>query len=169
MSLSKQKNRRALLGWVTLASLMHITGVSFAQSTSKTLSSGELVSELMSAENVDKALALLQPSVTKAQIAKSDYLLLDTPPIALPGKISVRMMSELPGTELFILFNNKAKAKQPAVLAAKLIPVSAKPDVRVEVVVDNTTELMLVAKAGGKFYSAAREIKIGAKDGGSKR
>ena len=161
-----QKKRRVLLGATVIAGMLEATGLSFAQVTSKIISPGDLIAELQKAETVEKALTLLQPPVTKTQITKSGYLLLDAPSIALSGKIPVRLMSELPGTELFILFNNKPKAKQPAVLAAKLIPVSAKPDVRMEITVDNTTELLLVAKAGGKFYSVAKEIKIGAKERG---
>lgn len=151
--------RLAILGWLMLAA-----GLTFAQAIQKPVPPGELVTEMQKAESIDKALGMLQPPITKAQLTKSDYLLLDAPPIALPGKIKVRLMSELPGTELFVLFNNKAQPKEPAVLVAKLIPANAKSDAQIEITLDRTTELLLLAKVGGRYYSVTREVKIAAKE-----
>lgn len=158
------KSRRSLASLAILGWLMLAAQYCHAQAVQKPVAPGELVAELQKAETVDKALAMFQPPLAKAQLTKSDYLLLDVPPIALPGKIQVRLMSELPGTELFVLFNNKAQPKEPAVLVAKLIPSTEKSDVRVEITLDRTTELLLLAKAGGRYYSVTREVKIAAKE-----
>ncbi len=119
--------------------------------------------DLIKADTLDKVLPLFSPPVTKTQIVKSDYLLLDVPPIALAGTIPVRLMSELPGTEFFLLFNTTPRPGEPSFLIAQDAPALTKPDVRVNIKLSNSTELLLVVRANGIWYSVSSDVKIAQK------
>lgn len=122
-----------------------------------------LMPELLKADSIDKALATFKPAVSKAQLVMSDYLLLDSPAIAPAGLLSVHLMSELPGTDLFLLLNATAAKGEPTVLAAQEIPNRTKADLRVKIKLTKSSELLLVVRAGGKWYSATNDIKIATK------
>lgn len=124
----------------------------------------ELLPELINADTVPKVLAKFTPPVTEAQVVNSDYLLLDAPPIALAGLSTVHLKSELPGTDLLLLFNAKPQAKQPSLLSANPIAPLAKAEINVPVRLAATTELLLIARANGRWYKVSSEIKIAQKD-----
>lgn len=122
-----------------------------------------LMPDLLKADSVDKALNVLKPSLTKTQLLKSDYLLLDSPTIAPAGLMSVRLMSELPGTELFVLMNTSPAKGDSAILAAQEIPNMGKSDIRVKIKLEKSTELLLAVRAAGKWYSVSNDVKIATK------
>lgn len=122
-----------------------------------------LMPDLLKADSIDKALATFKPVVSKTQIMKSDYVLLDSPAIAPAGLMSVHLMSELPGTDLFLLLNATPAKGEPAVLAVQEIPNRTKADIRVKIKLTKSSELLLVVRAGGKWYSATNDIKIAMK------
>lgn len=122
-----------------------------------------LMPDLLKADSVDKALATFKPAVSKTQLMKSDYLLLDSPAVAPAGLMSVHLMSELPGTELFLLLNATPAKGEPTVLAAQEIPNRTKADIRVKIKLTKSSELLLLVRAGGKWYSATNDIKIATK------
>jgi len=123
----------------------------------------DLLPELLKADSIDKVLATFKPTVSKTQLMKSDYLLLDSPAIAPAGLLSVHLMSELPGTDLFLLLNATPAKGEPTVLAAQEIPNRTKADIRVKVKLAKSSELLLVVRAGGKWYNATNDIKIATK------
>ncbi|MCU6434925.1 thiosulfate oxidation carrier protein SoxY [Undibacterium sp. Jales W-56] len=119
-----------------------------------------LLPELMKAESVDKALSLFKPAPNKTQIVKSDYLLLDSPPIALAGVIPVHLMSEIPGTEFFLLLNTNPPQGESSFLAAQSIANLAKADIKVKIKLAKNTEILLLVRAGGKWYSVTNDVKV---------
>lgn len=143
------------------------------------------LTELLTLPSLDAVLAKLQPPANKTQITKSDYLLLDVPEIALAGQIEVRMMSEIPGTDLFLLFDNSLaggaslggtppgvaaigatpQGVKPPLLAVQPVTASAKAvEAKVRITLTATTELLLLARANGRLVSAVREVKLAVKD-----
>ncbi|MBC3877790.1 hypothetical protein H8K38_08225 [Undibacterium sp. FT79W] len=154
------------LAKVIAALLMTATSVtshSQTMSSTPTISLDSLMPELLKADSIDKALTAFKPSVSKSQLMTSDYLLLDSPAIAPAGLLSVHLMSELPGTDLFLLLNATPSKGEPTVLAAQEIPNRTKADIRVKVKLTKSSELLLVVRAGGKWYSAINDIKIATK------
>lgn len=156
-----------LLSLCALLMTVQCAGVSAAQESVRQ-ATVSVISEqeaaLFEADIPDKVLALLQPPVANTQIPPSDYLLLDAPPIAQEGAVSVRLMSEIPGTNLFLLFNNTPRLNQPSLLSVQEIPSLTKADVRVSVQLFNTTELLLVARANGRWYKVVSEVKVAQKE-----
>lgn len=120
----------------------------------------EMLPEIITADSQDKILALFKPPVTKTQIVNSDYLLLDSPPVAAAGIISVRMKSEIPGTEFFLLFNNTPGKGEPSFLSAQAIPNLSKADVRVKIKLAKSTDLVMIVRAAGRWYSVSNDVKI---------
>jgi sulfur-oxidizing protein SoxY len=123
----------------------------------------EMRSDMVKADTIDKVLALFTPITTRAQLIQSDYLLLDSPQIAMPGIISVRLMSELPGTELFLLFNSTPSVNEPSFLSAQAIPNLSKLDTSVKIKLSKTSQLTLIVRAGGRWYTVSNEVKIAGK------
>jgi hypothetical protein len=120
----------------------------------------EMLPDMITADTLDKVLALFKPPITKAKIVKSDYLLLDSPPIAAAGIMNIHMMSELPGTEFFLLFNSTPAVGEPSFLIAQAIPNLKKADVRVKVKLTKSTELTMIVRAAGRWYSVTNDVKI---------
>ncbi|MFZ6749304.1 hypothetical protein [Undibacterium sp. Ren11W] len=123
----------------------------------------EMLPDIIKADTLDKVLTLFKPAVNKTQIVPSDYLLLDSPQIAPAGILSVHLMSELPGTELFLLFNNTPAKDEPSFLAAQAIPNLGKLDKRIKIKLKKTSDLLFIVRAGGRWYSVSNEIKIATK------
>ncbi|MDZ7657214.1 MAG: hypothetical protein U0997_14880 [Sulfurimicrobium sp.] len=123
-----------------------------------------LLPELVNLDTVPMVLAKFTPPVTEAQIVNSDYLLLDAPPIALAGPVTVHLMSEIPGTDLFLLFNAKPRANEPSLLSASAVPPLTRAETRISVRLAATTELLLISRANGVWYKVISEVKIAEKD-----
>lgn len=122
-----------------------------------------LLPELINADTVPKVLAKFTPPVSEAQIVNSDYLLLDAPQIASAGLITVHLLSELPGTDVFLLFNTLPRVDEPSLLAASVVPALSKAETRVQVRLADTTTLLLIARANGMWYKVTSEVKIAQK------
>jgi predicted secreted protein len=151
-----------------LASCLFLSaGYSVAQIAPGTTKSAgaldEILPEIIKADTVDKVLALFKPGVNKDQLIKSDYLLLDSPPIAKAGIMSVRMMSELPGTEFFLLFNTNPSIGKPSFLVAQSIPNLTKADVRVKIKLTRSSDLLMIVRAAGRWYSVTNDVKVAIK------
>lgn len=131
---------------------------------STTAPSSRLLPELFNADTAPNVLAKFTPPASEAQVVNSDYLLLEAPPIALAGPITVHLLSELPGADLFLLFNAKPHAKEASLLSANFIPPLTKAEVRVPVKLTTTTDLLFIARANGRWYKVSSEVKIAQKD-----
>jgi hypothetical protein len=155
---------RALSKIALMSGLLFAANMCSAQilaSPAKTSSAfAEMLPEMITANTIDKVLALFTPPAAKSQLIKSDYLLLDSPPIARAGLMSVRMMSEIPGTEFFILFNSTPASDEPSFLVAQAIPNLTKADVRVKIKLSKSTELTMIVRAAGRWYSVTNDVKV---------
>ncbi|WP_423678927.1 MULTISPECIES: hypothetical protein [unclassified Undibacterium] len=123
----------------------------------------DLIPEMTKAGTVDAVLAMMRPPVSKTTLIKSDYLLLDSPTIALPGIMTIRMVSEIPGTEFFMLFNQTPADKEPMFITAVSTPGIGKAEAKIKAKFSKNADLLLVVKAGGRWYSVANDIKIATK------
>jgi len=88
----------------------------------------------------------------------NNRLLIGVPEItAEPDRISVHLRSELPGTDLMILM---ASSAVPPVIAQFTIPVGTEADLQTQIRLKGTTTLQLIVRAGGKLYTAQKEVKV---------
>jgi|GEM_PF-5056687 len=126
---------------------------------------------LFKADKPAEIIKLLGISADVAKIPPSNYLLLEVAPIAAPGPIPVRLMSELPNTDLLLLFNRKPRDKEPSLLAAQIVDPGAPAELKTSIEQTHHTELMLIARAAGKLYAVKAPLLLAEKDapeGGAK-
>jgi sulfur-oxidizing protein SoxY len=93
-----------------------------------------------------------------ANAAPSSALVIDAPQIAENGAVvPIEITSNIPGTTSIAV----VVEKNPFPLVAKFdFMEGALPFVKVNVKMGETSEVRVVAQAGGKSHSAAREIKV---------
>lgn len=124
-----------------------------------------LIAAAFKADTMAKVLPLFQSAVAPDKLPISDHVLLDVAPIAVGGTIPVRMFSELPGTDLFMLFDTAPRSGQKSLLIAQLIPSGAKPDLKSSITLDHSTSLMLVVRAADKLYAVKASVLLAEKEG----
>lgn len=88
----------------------------------------------------------------------SNRLLVDVPEVSLdPERIPVRIRSELPGTDMMLLM---AATVVPPAIAQFTIPVGVEAEIQTQIRLKGTTTVQLIVRAGGKLYTAQKEVKI---------
>ena len=94
----------------------------------------------------------------KDPLEPSNRLLIDLPEISVdPGRVAIRVRSELPGTDMMLIMSTSTV---PSVIAQFNIPVGTEADIYTLIKVPGTSAIQLIARAGGKLYSAQKEVKI---------
>jgi len=122
-----------------------------------------LIPDLIKADTLDKTLPLISPTLNKNSLVKSDYLFLDSPAIAAEGLVSIHLLSEIPGTEFVLLFNMTPATGEPSLIFAKSIPNLTKADIKLKAKLSKNAELLMIAKAGSRWYSVTNDVKIATK------
>lgn len=88
----------------------------------------------------------------------SNRLLIEVPEVSLDAeRIPVRIRSELPGTEMMLLM---AATAVPPAIAQFTIPVGTEAEIQTQIRLKGTTTVQLIVRAGGKLYTAQKEVKI---------
>lgn len=93
-----------------------------------------------------------------AQPAASDQVVIQSPDIAENGaSVQITAASRLPNTtEMFVLIE-----RNPFPLAAAFVfPEGTEPDVQVNVKMAETSDVIVVAKADGRLFSARRQTRV---------
>ncbi|HRO61038.1 MAG TPA: thiosulfate oxidation carrier protein SoxY [Burkholderiaceae bacterium] len=93
-----------------------------------------------------------------ADATESGDVIITSPDIAENGAVvPVGVRSSLPGTEMLALLVEK----NPNALAGSYeIVDGAEPDVNMRIKMGQSSDVVAVAKAGGKYYMARKEIKV---------
>jgi sulfur-oxidizing protein SoxY len=107
-----------------------------------------------SAKSVDDVVKLLGGSAPQA----SDQVVLNGPEIAENGAVvPLEISSRLPGTDAIAILIEK----NPNTLAATFsIPRGTLPEIQTRVKMNETCNVYALARAGGKYFYAVKEIKV---------
>jgi sulfur-oxidizing protein SoxY len=107
-----------------------------------------------SAKTVDDVVKLLGGGAPQA----SDQVILNGPEIAENGAVvPLEINSRLPGTDAIAILIEK----NPNTLAATFaIPAGTLPEIQTRVKMNETCNVYALARAGGKYFYAAKEIKV---------
>lgn len=113
-------------------------------------------------KRADEFLATLRPPTSVQALESGNDLSLDFPPIAPSGPVRFKIVSTIPRTDgLWLLSLSRQPESGAALFAAISLEPSALPEVSLLLTLNKTQSVLLVAKAGGKYYGLQREIKIG--------
>lgn len=141
-------------------------------------------------------LGALSPPTSLERLESGNELLLESPDIVRSGIVKIRMMSAMPRTDAMWLLNlsppamqasplpylpsgkkttaestvDKPKISKPsgALLASFRFKTDQPPEEVVEINLDTTQTLLLVARAGGRYFGVKREVKVGYPEGSRK-
>ncbi len=142
--LDKSRRLYILSGLVTIASGF-LAKLSFAAASRK----------MFEANSTAEALKNLPE---KDALEPSNRLLIGVPEISAdPDRVAIHLRSELPGTDMMLLMTANTV---PPVLAQFNILVGTEADIQTQIKLKGTTTLQLVVRAGGKLYTAQKEVKI---------
>ena len=119
-----------------------------------------------SAQKINEFLITLKPPTNFQALENGNNLKLAMPDIAASGPINISVASTLPRTDAMWLFtlDPRPDSGSPVFFAVTLEP-TAQPEMSIAVNLYKTQHVMLVARAGGKYYAVHRQIKIGVQQG----
>lgn len=113
-------------------------------------------------QKVNEFLATLRPATSFQTLETGNNLKLATPDISASGAILVEMTSTLPRTDTMWLLT---LAPQPEgggpLFGTVTLEPAAQPIASLVIKLYKAQHLMLVARAGGKYYAVHRHIKVG--------
>jgi hypothetical protein len=115
-----------------------------------------------SAKKADEFLATLRPPTSLKALESGNDLLLEFPAIAAAGPIPFKAVSTMPRTDGMWLISLSPQPESGVPLFASVIlETSALPEISLLLNLAKTQSILLVARAGGKYYGLQREIKVG--------
>lgn len=115
-----------------------------------------------SAKKADEFLSTLRPPTSVQALENGSDLLLDFPGIASAGPIRFKVVSTIPRTNGMWLLNLSPQPESGSALFASVtLEPSALPETTFLLNLSKTQVILLVVRAGGKYYGLQREIKIG--------
>lgn len=115
-----------------------------------------------SAKKANEFLATLRPPTSIQALESGNDLLLDFPAIATAGPIRFKAVSAMPRTDgMWLLSLSPQPESGSALFATVMLEPSALPEATLLLDLAKTQPILLVVRAGGKYYGLQREIKIG--------
>lgn len=115
-----------------------------------------------SAQKADAFLATLKPPTSVKALLSGNDLLLEVPDIAASGPVRTKIVSTIARTDgLWLLSLHPAPDSGNALFAALQIDVAALPEATLTLQLYKTQPLLLVVRAGGKYYGTYRDVKVG--------
>lgn len=113
-------------------------------------------------QKVNEFLATLKPPTSLQNLGVGNNLKLMTDEFEEGGPVRVNMVSKLPRTDAMWLLTMSSQPDGGGVLfGSVMLEPASKPDVSLVVNVYKTQHILLIARAGGKYYGVHRHIKVG--------
>jgi hypothetical protein len=132
----------------------------YAQSTAP--AGGQILPIGASAKKVDEFLATLRPPTSFKALLNGNDLLLDVPDIARAGPVRVKAISTIARTDaMWLLTLHPMPDSGSAMFVGTQFNVAALPEMTLTLQLYKTQPVLLVARAGGKYYGFNKEVKVG--------
>ncbi len=146
--------RRLILKGAAVLALIGMAGIRFDLTPAFAAANDKYPEDAFKQKNSDDAIKALYGKTAEA----SDKIKLDAPEIAENGAVvPVAVSSTLPDvTSISIL----AAENPNALVAAYRIPAGTIPNVANRIKMAKTSNVIAVVEAGGKLYSATKEVKV---------
>lgn len=164
--------KKAVSSWVytgaTYAAIYVVLALSFGlaagsvQAQAAAPGSTQAVPPGASAQKADAFLATLKPPTSVKALLSGNDLLLEVPDIAASGPVRAKIVSTIARTDsLWLLSLHPTPDSGNALFAALQIDVAALPEATLTLQLYKTQPLLLVVRAGGKYYGTYRDVKVG--------
>lgn len=115
-----------------------------------------------SMKKVDEFLATLRPPTTAKALLAGNDLLLDLPDIVAAGPVRAKVVSTITRTDgMWLLSMHPLPDSGSALFAGLQIDIAALPEATLTLQFYKTQTVLLVVRAGGKYYGTYREVKVG--------
>lgn len=138
------------------------TGPLKAQTTSPPSKTELVLPGSASAKKANEFFATLRPPTSIQALESGNDLLLDFPAIATAGPVRFKAVSAMPRTDgMWLLSLSPQPESGSALFATVMLEPSALPEATLLLNLTKTQPILLVVRAGGKYYGLQREIKIG--------
>jgi hypothetical protein len=134
----------------------------YAQNSPPIAQTGPALPADASAKKADEFLATLRPPTSFKALLSGNDLLLDVPDIARAGSVKAKAVSTIARTDAMWLMSLHAMPDSGNALFVGLqFDMSALPEATLNLQLYKTQMVLLVARAGGKYYGTFREVKVG--------
>ena len=135
-----------------------LRGTASSAVLSVALAAGLLRSGSTAASSLSPALAGTLRALRTSQPLASDEIHLKVPAIAVDGaSFFIQFSTTLPDVDALMVFVERNP--QPLVAAFQITP-DLLPDIEMRIKVAQTSQVIVVARSAGKFYQAARTVKV---------
>ena len=135
---------------------------SHAQSPATGAQIGQTLPVNASAKKADEFLATLKPPTSFKALLSGNDLLLEVPDIARAGSVKTKVVSTVARTDAMWLLSLHAMPDSGnAMFVSMQFDMSALPEATLNLQLYKTQPVLLVARAGGKYYGTFREVKVG--------
>ena len=146
--------RRVILQGVASVALVGLGKIAFGAAPAFAAANDKYPEEAFKQKSVDDSIKLLYGKTAE----KSDKIKLDAPEIAENGGVVPISMTSTLSDVTAIAF---LVAENPnALVAAYKIPAGTMPSVANRIKMARTSNVIVVVEAGGKLYSATKEVKV---------
>ncbi len=139
-----------------------LLGLTFAYAQAPSPAAIQILPIGASAKKVDEFLATLRPPTSFKALLNGNDLLLEVPDIARAGPVRAKALSTIARTDgMWLLTMHPMPDSGSALFVGLQLDVSVLPETTVTLQLYKTQPVLLVARAGGKYYGLNKEVKVG--------
>ena len=115
-----------------------------------------------STKRADEFLATLRPPTTFKALIVGNDLLLEVPDIAKAGSVKAKVVSTIARTDgMWLVSLHPTPDSGTAMFVSMQFEIAALPEATLNLQLYKTQPVLLVARAGGRYYGIYREVKVG--------
>lgn len=115
-----------------------------------------------STQKINEYLSTLKPPTSFASLENGNELQLSVPDISAQGYIDLGIKSSIPRTDaMWVMTMDNQPESGNALLSAITLDTSAAADIKLKVALYKTQYILLIGRAGGRYYGVYKQVKLG--------
>jgi predicted secreted protein len=123
-----------------------------------------------STQKINEYLSTLRPPISFTALENGNELQLSVPDISAQGYIDLAVKSTIPRTDaMWVMTMDNQPESGNALLTAITLDTAAAADIKLKVALYKTQYILLIARAGGRYYGVYKQVKLGPSPGPHKK
>lgn len=115
-----------------------------------------------STQKINEFLSTLKPPTSLTALENGNELQLNVPDISAQGYIDLGIKSTIPRTDaMWVMTMDNQPESGNALLSAITLDTAAAADIKLKVALYKTQYILLIARAGGRYYGVYKQVKLG--------